>query len=83
MAASSLFSCLVLLIALCYTQVAAAAITPFRNSTQSQNLTQHALEGCIHLPILHSTNVKSFQKRGVQLQLANRSDVAYYAQRTF
>lgn len=33
------------------------------------------------MPIVHSTNVGHFsQKRGVQLQLANRSDVAYYAQ---
>lgn len=40
-------------------------------------------EGCIHLPIIHSTNVRHFtEKRGVQLKLANRSDVAYYAQRT-
>ncbi len=39
--------------------------------------------GCIHLPIVHSSNVNQFSnKRGVQLQLANRSDVAYYAQRT-
>ena len=38
--------------------------------------------GCIHLPIVHSSNVNQFSnKRGVQLQLANRSDVAYYAQR--
>ncbi|KAK3313697.1 aspartic peptidase domain-containing protein [Apodospora peruviana] len=37
-------------------------------------------KGCIHLPIIHSTNVNYFSKRGVQLQLANRSDVAYYAQ---
>jgi len=35
------------------------------------------------MPIIHSTNVGHFsEKRGVQLQLANRSDVAYYAQRT-
>jgi len=40
-------------------------------------------DGCIHLPIVHSTNVDYFStKRGIQLQLANRSDVAYYAQRT-
>ena len=32
------------------------------------------------MPIIHSTNVDYFPKRGVQLQLANRSDVAYYAQ---
>ena len=41
-------------------------------------------EGCIHLPIIHSTNIQHFaERRGVQLKLANRSDVAYYAQRTF
>ena len=39
--------------------------------------------GCIHMPVVHSTNVDRFtNKRGVQLQLANRSDIAYYAQRT-
>ncbi|KAH6627542.1 aspartic peptidase domain-containing protein [Chaetomium tenue] len=38
-------------------------------------------DGCVHLPIVHSTNVAHFSnKRGIQLQLANRSDVAYYAQ---
>lgn len=38
-------------------------------------------DGCVHLPIVHSTNINHFStKRGVQLQLANRSDVAYYAQ---
>ncbi|KAK3989440.1 putative aspartic-type endopeptidase [Cladorrhinum sp. PSN332] len=38
-------------------------------------------DGCIHLPVVHSTNVNHFSsKRGVQLQLANRSDIAYYAQ---
>ncbi|KAK4227826.1 putative aspartic-type endopeptidase [Podospora fimiseda] len=38
-------------------------------------------DGCIHLPVVHSTNVNQFStKRGVQLQLANRSDIAYYAQ---
>ncbi|GAB1320892.1 Aspartic peptidase domain-containing protein [Madurella fahalii] len=38
-------------------------------------------DGCVHLPIVHSSNPKYFSsKRGVQLQLANRSDVAYYAQ---
>lgn len=39
-------------------------------------------DGCIHMPIVHSTNANHFtDRRGVQLQLANRSDVAYYAQR--
>lgn len=35
---------------------------------------------CIHLPIVHSTNKNIFSKRAVEVQLANRSDVAYYAQ---
>ncbi|KAK4167708.1 putative aspartic-type endopeptidase [Cladorrhinum sp. PSN259] len=38
-------------------------------------------DGCIHMPVVHSTNLDRFStKRGVQLQLANRSDIAYYAQ---
>lgn len=36
----------------------------------------------MHLPIIHSTNVNVFNRRAVELQLANRSDVAYYAERT-
>ncbi|KAG8157138.1 hypothetical protein KVR01_013128 [Diaporthe batatas] len=35
---------------------------------------------CIHMPIVHSTNKNIFSKRAVEVQLANRSDVAYYAQ---
>ena len=31
------------------------------------------------LPIIHGTNEKHFGKRGVEVELANRSDVAYYA----
>ncbi|KAK4119630.1 acid protease [Parathielavia appendiculata] len=68
MAVPSLFSASVVLVALfcCY----ATALQP---STHDQ--------GCVHLPIVHSTNVDYFSsKRGVQLQLANRSDIAYYAQ---
>lgn len=37
-------------------------------------------ESCIHFPVVHSTNQKMFPKRAVEVQLANRSDVAYYAQ---
>ncbi|KAK4239590.1 putative aspartic-type endopeptidase [Achaetomium macrosporum] len=68
MAVSFLFSASVLLIALlcCH-------------ATALQQTTHDT--GCIHLPVVHSTNVNYFSsKRGVQLQLANRSDVAYYAQ---
>jgi hypothetical protein len=36
--------------------------------------------GCIHMPVIHSTNTKFFSKRAVEVRLANRSDVAYYAQ---
>ncbi|KAK0637437.1 aspartic peptidase domain-containing protein [Bombardia bombarda] len=68
MAASFLFSSFLLLLALCCGHAAA------------QNQTSSLHEGCIHLPVIHSTNVNYFAKRGVQLQLANRSDVAYYAQ---
>ncbi|KAL1841551.1 hypothetical protein VTJ49DRAFT_6924 [Mycothermus thermophilus] len=51
-----------------------AAVVPVLQTTTHD-------EGCIHLPIVHSTNVNFFSnKRGVQLQLANRSDIAYYAQ---
>ena len=38
--------------------------------------------GCVHMQIVHSTNAKVF-KRAVQFNLANRSDVAYYAKREF
>lgn len=69
MAAPSLFSSFALLLALCHGGFAA----------QSPSIATHD-QGCIHLPIIHSTNVNYFTKRGVQLQLANRSDVAYYAQ---
>ncbi|KAK1751284.1 putative aspartic-type endopeptidase [Echria macrotheca] len=51
-----------------------------RGAAQSPVIPPHDL-GCVHLPIIHSTNVNHFsEKRGVQLMLANRSDVAYYAQ---
>lgn len=67
-ASSSLLSSLVFLIAL------------FCFGVAGQDQTIHDV-GCIHLPIVHSTNVGHFSsKRGVQLALANRSDVAYYAQ---
>ncbi|KAK4097477.1 acid protease [Parathielavia hyrcaniae] len=50
-----------------------------RHGTALQQLTHD--DGCVHMPIVHSTNVDYFSsKRGVQLQLANRSDIAYYAQ---
>lgn len=39
-------------------------------------------EGCIHMPIIHSTNTQYFKKRAVSLSLTNRSDIAYYAKRT-
>ncbi|KAL2142275.1 hypothetical protein VTI28DRAFT_1349 [Corynascus sepedonium] len=69
MAISFLFSAPVLLIALLYC-CHAAALRPLAHDP-----------GCIHLPVVHSTNVERFsEKRGIQLQLANRSDVAYYAQ---
>ncbi|KAB5513339.1 aspartic peptidase domain-containing protein [Coniochaeta sp. 2T2.1] len=35
--------------------------------------------GCIHMPIIHSTNTHYFEKRAVSLSLTNRSDIAYYA----
>ncbi|KAK7720365.1 hypothetical protein SLS63_009912, partial [Diaporthe eres] len=37
-------------------------------------------ESCVHLPVVHSTNKNIFSKRAVEVQLSNRSDVAYYAQ---
>ncbi|KAL1878582.1 hypothetical protein VTK73DRAFT_7760 [Phialemonium thermophilum] len=39
-------------------------------------------EGCIHMPIIHSTNPQHFGKRAASVALANRSDIAYYAQLT-
>ncbi|KAL2128651.1 hypothetical protein VTI74DRAFT_8897 [Chaetomium olivicolor] len=71
MAVSFLLSASVLLIAL-FCRHATALQHP-------QNITHD--DGCVHLPVVHSTNANYFSsKRGVQLQLANRSDVAYYAQ---
>lgn len=37
-------------------------------------------EACVHMQVIHSTNKNVFSKREVEIQLANRSDVAYYAQ---
>lgn len=37
-------------------------------------------EPCVHMQVIHSTNKDVFSKRAVEVQLANRSDVAYYAQ---
>lgn len=42
-------------------------------------------EPCIHCSVVHSTNKTTFSsaafaKRAVDVQLANRSDIAYYAQ---
>jgi hypothetical protein len=65
---SSLLSYLVLLLAVCLGQ------------TQGQDASIH--EGCIHMPIIHSTNTHYFGKRAVSLSLSNRSDIAYYAKRT-
>ncbi|KAK1832241.1 aspartic peptidase domain-containing protein [Podospora conica] len=68
----SLRSLVRLLVASCCARLATAVV--------EIKVKQHD-EGCIHLPIIHSTNVRHFtEKRGVQLKLANRSDVAYYAQ---
>lgn len=39
-------------------------------------------EGFLHMPIIHSTNTQYFKKRDVAIALTNRSDIAYYAQRT-
>ncbi|KAK4153518.1 putative aspartic-type endopeptidase [Chaetomidium leptoderma] len=69
MAISFLFSASVLLLAVACSYVSAL---------QQQIIHD---DGCVHLPVVHSTNANYFSnKRGVQLQLANRSDVAYYAQ---
>lgn len=38
-------------------------------------------EPCVHLQVVRSTNAHLFPKRAIEIQLANRSDVAYYAQR--
>lgn len=37
-------------------------------------------ESCVQFPVVHSTNTNIFSKRAVEVQLSNRSDVAYYAQ---
>ncbi|KAK3334234.1 aspartic peptidase domain-containing protein [Cercophora scortea] len=85
MAAPSLLSFFVHVLTLACCGLAAAqnqtALYP-QNQTSviSVQIDQATHEGCIHLPVIHSTNLNYFSKRGVQLQLANRSDVAYYAQ---
>ncbi|KAK4187152.1 putative aspartic-type endopeptidase [Podospora australis] len=72
MALSSFLSASLLLLGSLSSQATALVLTP-HSDTQD--------DGCVHLPVVHSTNVNHFSnKRGVQLQLANRSDVAYYAQ---
>lgn len=38
-------------------------------------------EPCFHCKVVRSTNTNLFPKRAAEVQLANRSDVAYYAQR--
>ncbi|KAK3680987.1 aspartic peptidase domain-containing protein [Podospora appendiculata] len=86
MAASSLLSSFVFVFTLACCGLADA--TQNQTALYPQNQTsiipaqidQTTHEGCIHLPVIHSTNLSYFSKRGVQLQLANRSDVAYYAQ---
>ncbi|PSR76472.1 aspartic peptidase domain-containing protein [Coniella lustricola] len=35
-------------------------------------------EPCHHMPIIHSTNEKILSKRAVEVQLTNRTDIAYY-----
>lgn len=44
-------------------------------------------EACVHFPVIHSTNQDIFgfdiARRAVDVKLANRSDIAYYAQRKF
>jgi hypothetical protein len=65
--------------------LAAAAWTPARAadgaSAGEEDLeAHHSNDGCVHMSIVHSTNAKVF-KRAVQFNLANRSDVAYYAKR--
>ncbi|KAM7218365.1 putative aspartic-type endopeptidase [Rhypophila decipiens] len=75
MAASSFLTFLTLMIALCCGPCLAAF---FYN--QSASIIPTHDEGCVHLPIIHSTKLRPHEKRGVQLQLANKSDVAYYAQ---
>ena len=36
-------------------------------------------DGCVHMQIIHSNNERYMGKRAVEFNLANRSDVAYYA----
>lgn len=100
MAFSLLLSASVLLLSSTFSGHAVASSLPFTNTTIpptnvsiphthapikliNSSVIAHD-DGCVHLPIVHSTNANHFsKKRGVQLQLANRSDIAYYAQRTY
>ncbi|KAK1769010.1 aspartic peptidase domain-containing protein, partial [Phialemonium atrogriseum] len=66
--AVSLLSSRLLLLAICLARVAA------------QIASVH--EGCIHMPIIHSTNPQYLDKRAVSVELSNRSDIAYYAKLT-
>ncbi|KAK4650928.1 hypothetical protein QC762_701370 [Podospora pseudocomata] len=97
MAFSLLLSASVLLLSSTFSGHAVASSLPFTNTTIpptnvsiphthapikliNSSVIAHD-DGCVHLPIVHSTNANHFsKKRGVQLQLANRSDIAYYAQ---
>ncbi|CAK7215172.1 hypothetical protein SCUCBS95973_002391 [Sporothrix curviconia] len=60
------------------TAAAAAAATTATTATA-----EDMQDGCIHFQIVHSTNTAHFGKRAVELTLANRSDVAYYAKLNF
>ncbi|POS77900.1 eukaryotic aspartyl protease [Diaporthe helianthi] len=58
-------------------QLLLLASSSFLRGARAQETENHT---CIHMPIVHSTNKNVFSKRAVEVQLANRSDVAYYAQ---
>ncbi|OAA63613.1 candidapepsin-4 precursor [Niveomyces insectorum RCEF 264] len=60
--------------------VAGAATTA---AAAAPPLVEDMHDGCIHMQIIHSTNTAHFSKRAVELSLANRTDVAYYAKLNF
>jgi len=66
--------------ALSFSSIALVVLATCLGPSIAQGETTH--EGCIHMPIIHSTNTRYFEKRAVSLSLTNRSDIAYYAKRT-
>ena len=63
--------------------IAATRVSAVSAAASASAPAASGMDGCVHVQVVHSTNVQHFDKRAVQLSLANRSDVAYYAKCRF